>query len=99
MKAKITRKNTKNEDEVSAIDFVIANSTVKKWISRIKIDKGLLKIKGKHDTDHTTICITLNIHNIDKMKVEKRTEWNVNAPSEKSNTKPKEAKGNTNSNR
>ena len=53
---RITRQNTAISDEISAIDFIIANDAVEKWISKMIIDEdGLLKVKGKKETDHNTI--------------------------------------------
>ena len=83
---KITRKNTKKDTEYSAIDFVVTNETVEKWVKRMIIDEdGIMKVKGKNDneTDHNTIHIKLNISNIDKTKVVKRTGWNLRASSTK----------------
>ena len=83
-KGTITRKNTKKESETSAIDFVIASRTAEQWINEMNIDEdGVMKIKGKNETDHNTISIDINIKNIDRTKKIKRTEWNVNAPTEK----------------
>ena len=71
-KGRITRKNTQNENEVSAIDFIVTDSTVEQWVKEIEIDEiGLNKIKGKNDSDHNTITVT---------KVTKGTIWNVKAP-------------------
>ena len=52
-KGKITRQNTKNANEYSAIDFVVASNEAEKWIESVLIDEeGLMKIKGKNETDH-----------------------------------------------
>ena len=81
---RITRKNTKNADEISAIDFVLANRNMSSLVTKILIDEdGIYKIKGKHETDHNTICIDMNIGKLDKQKVVKKTEWNLRASSEK----------------
>ena len=81
---KLTRKNTKDENEVSAIDFVLASQTAEKWISKVIIDEdGLYKIKGKLDSDHNTILINIRIPNIEKFRAKKTTVWNLRAPSEK----------------
>ena len=85
-RGKITRKNTQKERETSAIDFVVASDQAEKWISEMIIDEDeLMKIKGKNDTDHNTISIYLTISSIEKIKVEKRTGWNLRAPEEKWN--------------
>ena len=53
-------------------------------VTKMLIDEdGIYKIKGKHETDHNTICLDLNINNIEKMKVIKKTDWNLRASSEK----------------
>ena len=81
---KITRKNTKNPNEFSAIDFVVASPTITALVQKMYIDEdGLYKIKGKQETDHNTICIEINANNIDKDKVIKKTDWNLRASSEK----------------
>ena len=63
---KVTRQNTKNINEVSAIDFIIADETMKQWIKSIEIDEsGLYKIRGKNESDHNSISISLDIPNLD----------------------------------
>ena len=45
---KITRQNTNNASEVSAIDFVVATQNVEqKLISMLIDEEGIFKIKGK----------------------------------------------------
>ena len=81
---KITRKNTKNDEEISAIDFIVTSEEVEKWFTSITIDEeGLLKVKGRNETDHNTISLNLNINNIDGSKPTKKTEWNIRASAEK----------------
>ena len=83
-KGRITRQNTKNKDEFSAIDFVLITDPVEKWIKHIEIDEqGLNKISGRHETDHNTIIIDMTITNLDYIKPTKRVGWNLNAPEEK----------------
>ena len=80
---KITRQNTKNENEYSAIDFVLTTETVEKWIKRMEIDEnGIYKISGRNPTDHNTIVIDMCITNIDSIKPTKRVGWNLRAPEE-----------------
>ena len=80
----ITRQNTKKENEVSAIDFVWASDNVYRWIDKVNIDEeGLLKIRGKNNTDHNTICINLNVPNVEKTKTINRTGWNLKADDQK----------------
>ena len=81
---RVTRKNTSNNQEFSAIDFIVVSENVEKWINKIKIDEdGLTTIKGKKETDHNTIITNLSIGYIDRSKVVKRTNWNLRASSEK----------------
>lgn len=83
-KGKITRQNTNNTNEYSAIDFVVVSENVEKWVDDMTIDEdGLLKIKGKKETDHNTIISTLSVSHIDRTRVVKRTNWNLRASSEK----------------
>ena len=81
---KITRKNTKEENEVSAIDFILASENAEKWVSKVKIDEDeLFKISGKNDSDHNTIFITVYVPSIEKIQIPKRTIWNIRASNEK----------------
>ena len=81
---RVTRKNTVNDQEFSAIDFIVVSENVEKWINKIVIDEdGLSTIKGKKETDHNTIISTLSIGHIDRSSVVKHTNWNLRASSEK----------------
>ena len=81
---KITRKNTSNENEISAIDLVLTSKDVKEWIQKMIIDEdGLIKIKGKKESDHNTIVIDLAIPNVDKITKQTKTNWNLRASTEK----------------
>ena len=83
-KGKITRQNTNNTEEYSAIDFIVVSEQMEKWVDNMTIDEdGLLKVKGKKETDHNTITSTLSISHIDHTRVVKRTNWNLRASSEK----------------
>ena len=81
----VTRQNTKNKEEKSAIDLVAVSGNVEKWIKQVTVDEeGLAKIKGKKTpSDHNTIIIDLAIKNIDKTYSVKRTTWNIRAPEQK----------------
>ena len=80
----ITRKNTKNVNEISAIDFVVASHDAAEMINKVIIDEsGTYKIKGRHETDHNTFLIKININKLDKQKVVRKTDWNMRASSEK----------------
>ena len=82
---KITRQNTKNSEEISAIDFVAVSENVGTWIQAMTIDEeGVAKIKGKKSpSDHNTIIIDLDIKNIDKTQVIKKNPWNIRANDQK----------------
>ena len=81
---RITRKKNNNENEYSAIDFILASDSVEKWIEKALIDEdGLFKIKGKKESDHNTICIHLTIPELDKSINSKQVGWNIRAPEEK----------------
>ena len=81
---KVTRINTKNNSEFSAIDFVLVSEGAKSWIQQMQIDEdGLMRVRGKNLTDHNTISINLNIHGTHHPKTNKRTCWNIHAPDTK----------------
>ena len=81
---KITRRNTKIDNEISAIDLVVASPDMAVNVKRMLIDEdGIYKIKGRNETDHNTICIDLSISNMDRQKVVRKTDWNIRASSEK----------------
>ena len=76
---KVTRQNTKQSTEKSAIDFVVTDSEIEKWINSMKIDEdGLLKISGKNDTDHNTIVVDLTISKFEKKKLNQHLTSNGN---------------------
>ena len=81
---KITRKNTKKEHEISAIDFVLASHEAESWIQKMNIDElGLLKLIGKNESDHNTMTIDINVPCLEKTLVKKTIKWNLKASSEK----------------
>ena len=83
-KGKITRKNTKKENEISAIDFVVVNQETAALVTEMLIDEeGMYKIKGRNETDHNTICVELSMNALEKERVVKKTDWNLRASSEK----------------
>ena len=78
---KVTRQNTKKDAETSAIDFVVTDIEIEKWVASMKIDEeGLLKISGKNDTDHNTIVVELTIDNLEKTKPVPNVQWRIHAP-------------------
>ena len=79
-KGKVTRANTKKDTEVSAIDFVVASNPVCEWIKEMEIDEtGLYKLKGKNESDHHTILLTVDIPHINKKQTIKKCKWNLKA--------------------
>ena len=73
---KITRQNTKNPDEKSSIDFVVATKDIKIGIESMIIDEaGDFKIQGKNDSDHNTIIIEMNLARIKNPVMQKRSKW------------------------
>ena len=80
----ITRQHTTNLNEVSAIDFIVADSNVLPLVGRMLIDEeGLYKLKGKHETDHNTICVEIDTEKISRSKTVKKTDWNLRASNDK----------------
>ena len=83
-KGSITRTNTKNPNEISAIDFIATSDNVVNWIKDMTIDEcGLAKVEGKNNSDHNTIIVNMIISNIDRTYAVKRTTWNIQASDEK----------------
>ena len=86
-KGKITRINTKNNTEYSAIDFVVASEETMPWIRNMLIDEdGLYKVKGRNQSDHNTILIELHMTGTLHPKTTKKTCWNIHAPEQKWNS-------------
>merc|ERR1712228_1143108 len=84
MGGKITRVNTKNSTEYSAIDFVLASEGAEPWVQKMNIDEeGIIKVKGRNQSDHNTITLELKITSTNYPKPEKRTSWNIRAPEAK----------------
>ena len=80
-KGQITRACTTNKNEMSAIDFVVAEHTIETNLESMMIDeKGILKLRGEKESDHNTIVVNLKIEKDEKTKPPKRTKWRLNAP-------------------
>ena len=78
---KVTRINTKDNTEFSAIDFVVVSDGAKPWVQSMLIDEdGLMKVKGRNHSDHNTIVIEMTITGTYYPKTEKKTCWNIRAP-------------------
>ena len=83
-KGKITRVNTNNSSEFSAIDFAVVSEGAKPWVESMLIDEdGLVKVKGRNPSDHNTIVIEMHISGTYYPKTEKKTTWNIYAPESK----------------
>ena len=81
---KITRMSPGDANQVSAIDFIVASEHVEKCIKKMIIDEdGLAKIKGKKQSDHNTIIVSLAVVGIDRNKIVKKVGWNLKASNEK----------------
>ena len=58
-----TRVNRKKEVEKSVIDYILTTPSVTRNIHTIIVDEeGNLRIKGKNETDHNTITVSLRIN-------------------------------------
>ena len=79
----ITRQNTKDKEEISAIDFVVCNDRAEKMIKKMTIDEdGIFKLRGRTDSDHNTVIIEINVTNVDYIKPLKKVCWRLKAPDE-----------------
>ena len=79
----ITRQNTNNKDERSAIDFVLCSNEIMECIQKMVIDEeGIHKISGLKDSDHNTIFVQLELNKTEKKKSQSPV-WRLNAPAEK----------------
>ena len=79
----ITRQNTKNRNECSAIDFVLCSSQLIGCIQKMVIDEeGIHKISGLKDTDHNTITVHFELNKTEEKK-RQTPVYRINAPEEK----------------
>ena len=46
-------------------------------------EEGIYKIRGKNESDHNTIILSIEIENLDRTRINKRTIWNLKASQEK----------------
>ena len=78
---RITRSNSNNPSDTSAIDIVISTPQIEKNLSSMLIDEdGLFKIKGKKETDHNTIIVTFLTTSDMKQPTTKNSVWRLQAP-------------------
>ena len=58
-----TRVNRKNAEEKSVIDYILTTEQIARNIQSVIVDKeGNLRIKGKNETDHNTIVMSIRIN-------------------------------------
>ena len=80
---KITRQNTKNPEEKSAIDYAVASRSVENAVCSMKIDEnGFFRLKGVKDSDHNSILVEIDMKNLERQKVQKVVRWRLQAPEE-----------------
>ena len=78
---KVTRQNTSQNNQKSAIDFVVMEESIENNVESMKIDEeGIIRMKGEKDSDHNTITLTLKIDGQDVTKPTAKTQWRLNAP-------------------
>ena len=54
------------------------------WVQKMLIDEdGLIKVKGRNQTDHNTIVLEISINGTCHPKTEKNTCWNIYAADQK----------------
>ena len=66
-----TRENRNNSSEKSVIDYIVTTRDVANNIEHLKVDiEGTYRIKGKKESDHNTILITVkcDIHQTTERK-------------------------------
>ena len=71
-----TRVNRKNEEEKSVIDYILTTEQIARNIQSVIVDEeGNLRIRGKNETDHNTIVMSIRIN--DPRKPTSREKWNL----------------------
>ena len=72
-----TRVNRRNDAEKSVIDYILTTDQIASNIQTIIVDEeGILRIKGKNETDHNTIMMSLKINDARKPTFEEK--WMLN---------------------
>ena len=80
----VTRQNTKNQNEKSAIDFVLSTRSFEPNIQEVRIDEdGHFRLRGKKDSDHNTILVKVNIQTGTSSSHAPNKRWRLKAPEEK----------------
>ena len=71
-----TRANRKIKNEKSVIDYIMVSPRIMSGINTVIVDEeGHLSIKGKNETDHNTLLMTMKINDTRKPKYIKK--WNL----------------------
>ena len=71
-----TRVNRKNAEEKSVIDYILTTEQIARNTQSVIVDEeGNLRIKGKNETDHNTIIMSIRIN--DPRKPTFREKWNL----------------------
>ena len=71
-----TRVNRKNAEEKSVIDYILTTKQIARNTQSVIVDEeGNLRIKGKNETDHNTIVMSIRIN--DPRKPTFREKWNL----------------------
>ena len=72
-----TRVNRNNTQERSIIDYILISDDLISQVIEITIDEeGIYRLKGKNDSDHNTIMLTLETTT--HRHTEKASKWNIN---------------------
>ena len=81
---KVTRQNRRNEDQKSAIDFLVVTDEAEQRIDEFLIDeKGDFLLRGKAPSDHNSFIVKLNVGHVKQVKQPKVVRWRLNAPANK----------------
>ena len=71
-----TRVNRKNAEQKSVIDYILTTEQIARNTQSVIVDEeGNLRIKGKNETDHNTIIMSIRIN--DPRKPTFREKWNL----------------------
>ena len=80
----VTWQNTKNQNEKSAIDFVLSSRSFEPNIQEVRIDEdGHFRLRGKKDSDHNTILVKVNIQTGASLSQAAKKRWRLKAPEQK----------------
>ena len=72
-----TRVNRSKTEERSVIDYIMITQQISRYIKMITVDEeGNLRIKGKNETDHNTIIMSIKIN--DPRKPSFQEKWKLN---------------------